>query len=62
MFDALGIALAAYVAYALFRGEVWAKRGARLAGIVYARADEPARYWTTVAVYGALAVALVTVF
>jgi hypothetical protein len=62
MFAALGIVLTAYVAYALLRGEVWAKRGARLGGVVHARASDPKRFWTTIAIYGALAVALLTVF
>lgn len=60
MFKALGILLVAYTAFAVVRGEVYAKAGA--GGRAVRRADSAAYFWTVVGVYGALAVALLTVF
>ena len=60
MFDLLGILLGAYTGYAVVAGRVFAKAGA--GGVTVERAERPAYFWTVVAVYAALSVALLTVF
>ena len=60
MFDLLGILLGAYTVYAVASGRVFAKAGA--GGVTVERAERPAYFWTVVAVYAALSVALLTVF
>lgn len=60
MFTLLGALLAIYVLVAVMRGEVVAKR--RHWGERIARDAEPHRFWTVIALYAALAVALATVF
>jgi len=52
--------VALYVVHALSVGEVYAKRG--VWGATSKRSEEPIRYWSTVAVYGILSIALVLVF
>ncbi len=60
MFDAIGFGLALYTGYAAWAGEVWAKAGpgARLVE----RSASPAYFWTVIAIYAGLAVALVVWF
>ena len=60
MFKALGVLVAAYALVAAVRGEVYAKSGP--GGRTVSREESPAYFWTVVAIYGALAVALITVF
>lgn len=60
LFDVLGVLLALYLAWALVRGEVLAKSGPGARRFV--RGESPRGYWTTMAIYAALAVALVVAF
>ena len=60
LFDLLGALLALYLAWALARGEVVARSGPGARRIV--RALSPRSYWAVMAVYAALAAALVLVF
>jgi hypothetical protein len=60
MFTLLGALLATYVAQAVWRGEVHARRHAW--GERISRDAEPHRFWTVIAIYTGLAIALVTVF
>jgi hypothetical protein len=59
-FDLLGALLALYLAWALARGEVVAKSGPGARRIQ--RDHSPRSYWATMAIYAALAVALVVLF
>jgi hypothetical protein len=60
MFRLLAAGLALYVAYAVLRGEVYVKAGP--SGRSVSRTDSPEFFWTTIAIYAGLAVALATVF
>lgn len=60
MFKLLGATLAIYTVYAAVSGEVYAKSGA--GGRTVSRQDSPAYFWTVIAIYGALSVALITIF
>jgi hypothetical protein len=60
MFKALGVLLAAYVTFAVFRGEVYAKSG--VWGRTIKRVDSASYFWTVIGIYCALALALLTVF
>lgn len=60
MFKTLGILLAAYTAYAVFAGKVYAKSGP--GGRAIARHDSPLYFWIVIAIYAALSVALTIVF
>ena len=60
MFKALGVLVALYVAYAVTRGEVYAKSGAW--GRTVARADSPEYFWIVIAIYAGLSLALIFVF
>jgi len=60
VFDLLGVLLALYLAYALARGEVVAKAGPGARRI--RRGDSPRHFWIVVAIYAALALALVVLF
>lgn len=60
MFKLLGALLAIYVIYAILRGEVYAKAGAR--GRVVSREESPEYYWVMIACYVGLSIALVAVF
>ncbi|MGH8681021.1 MAG: hypothetical protein ACREVP_05885 [Burkholderiales bacterium] len=60
MFKILGSLLLCYVAHCLYTGRTFARRGAW--GREYARDEAPFHYWSSVAVYALLAVALMTVF
>ena len=60
MFKALGIILAFYTVYSAFAGEVYAKSGA--SGLKVSREESPAYFWVVIIIYGALSIALVTIF
>lgn len=60
MFRLLGALLGIYVIFAVVQGSVYAKR--RAWGERIERASEPHRFWTVIAIYAALSVALATVF
>jgi hypothetical protein len=60
IFRLLSILLAVYVAYAAVTGAVWVHRGPFARRVV--RAEDPAGFWVSVAIYAGLAVALATVF
>jgi hypothetical protein len=60
MFRALGILVLIYVCYALSRGEVFAKNGAR--GAMVSRDESPGYFAAVIAVYIILGIALLTVF
>ncbi len=60
MFRLLGILLLVYVAYALHKGEVYAKH--RWSGRTVYRNDSPGYFATVIAIYIILGIALITVF
>ena len=60
MFRVLGVLLALYVIWAVLRGSIHAKRAAW--GETIERDAEPLRFWTVVAVYVGLVLALMFVF
>jgi hypothetical protein len=60
MFRMLGILVAAYAFYAVMRGEVAAKSGPW--GRIVSKEASPHYFWTVIAIYAGLAVALLTVF
>jgi hypothetical protein len=57
LFKALGLLLAGYVVMAVLRGAVYAKSA--VWGRTFRRIDQPLRYWSAIAVYTLLCVALV---
>ncbi len=59
-FTGLAILLAIYVAYAVATGGVIAKSGHGARRIL--REETPRYFWTVIAIYAALAIALATVF
>jgi len=60
LFDACGVVLAAYAAYAAVTGRVIAKRGSGMTPVN--RTHRPGYFWSVVAIYAGLAVALVLAF
>ena len=62
MFKLLGIAVAIYVVFAAFDGRIYAERAWLRRASMVERSAEPRWFWTVIAIYGALAVALITVF
>lgn len=60
MFSLLGALLAAYVVYGVATGAIIAKAGPGMRTV--RRTESPGYYWTVIALYAALAVALCTVF
>jgi hypothetical protein len=60
MFKVLGIILAVYTIYAAVSGEVYAKSGAGRRTV--SRHHSPVYFWVVVAIYGALSLALATIF
>lgn len=60
MFKALGLVVAAYTLWAAVDGKVYAKH--RWSGRYIVRSEEPRYFWVVIAIYGGLAVALLTVF
>jgi hypothetical protein len=59
-FKLLGAILVLYVAYALNSRAIYARRG--IWGTTYRRDADPARYWSTLAAYTALSIALLFLF
>ncbi|MGH7381346.1 MAG: hypothetical protein ACREKR_03835 [Candidatus Methylomirabilales bacterium] len=60
MFKALGVLVALYAIYAVFRGEVYARAGA---GVRLVSKEDSAEYfWVVVIIYFALSLALITIF
>jgi len=57
LFKALGLLLAGYIFVAVLGGEVYARSGAW--GRTFVRAEEPVRYWSAIAAYALLSLALV---
>ena len=63
MFKPLGALVALYALWAAIDGKVYAKQGGLRTGWrVIARAEEPVYFWTVVGIYGALGIAMMTVF
>jgi hypothetical protein len=60
VFKIVGAVVALYVLYALYAGEVYAKRG--WWGATSKRGEQSLRYWSSIVVYTILAVALFFVF
>lgn len=60
LFQALGTLLALYVVYAIASGRVYAKH--RWSGKAVLRDESPGWFWTTIAIYAALSLALFFVF
>jgi len=60
LWDALGLLVAAYIAYAAFNGRVYARH--RAWGREIRRDDEPRYFWLVIGCYALLAVALVLLF
>lgn len=60
MFKLLGAAVAAYVAYGVSIGRIYAKSGPW--GRVVSRDHEPRYFWVVIVIYAGLALALLTVF
>ena len=62
MFKGLGILLAVYVAWAAYDGKVFAKQSGLRGPRYYHRDEQPAWFWTIIAIYGLLSVAMMTIF
>ena len=62
MFTGLGMIVAAYTAWAAFDGKVYAKSGGLRPMRIITRQNEPRYFWSVIAVYGALSIALMTIF
>ena len=62
MFKAIGVLVAAYALWAAIDGNVYAKASGLRGGRYIVRQDEPRYLWMVIAIYGALGVALLTVF
>lgn len=60
MFKVLGVVLALYVAYAAMTGEVIAKSGPGMRRV--RRAESTRYFWTVMAIYAALALAMIVWF
>jgi hypothetical protein len=60
MFKVIGAVLAVYVCYAIANGSVYAKSG--ISGRNILREDSPRYFWSVIAIYAALSLALVTLF
>ncbi len=60
LFDLLGGMLGLYVGYAVIDGKVYAKH--RAWGRSWSRVENPVRFWTIIAIYTTLAIALVVGF
>jgi hypothetical protein len=60
IFRILGLLVALYTIYASVTGEVYAKSGA--SGRTVSRHESPRYFWTVVAIYAALSMALMTIF
>ncbi|MEX0960757.1 MAG: hypothetical protein WDZ63_15865 [Burkholderiales bacterium] len=62
MFKALGILVACYTLWAAIDGKVLAKQGGLRGPRQIHKGEEPTYFWTVIAIYGGLAVAMMTVF
>ena len=60
MFKVIGAALAVYVCYAVVNGSVYAKSG--VSGRNVLREESPGYFWSVIATYAALSLALVLLF
>ena len=60
LFDLLGVLLALYIAYSVYRGHVYGKSGAW--GRTIVRDESPQEFWLLIAIYAALSVLLVAWF
>jgi hypothetical protein len=60
IFKAIGIVVALYTLYAAVFGRVYAKSGP--GGRTVSREETPGYFWTVIAIYAGLSVALLTVF
>jgi hypothetical protein len=60
VFKLLGVVVALYTVQAALKGEVYAKSGP--GGRLISRSESPEYFWAVVVVYGALSVALFTIF
>jgi hypothetical protein len=60
LFDLLGVLLAIYTGYAAVTGSVFIRH--RGWGRTVLRAEETGYFWTVIAIYGALSVALIAYF
>ena len=60
LFKLLGIGVAAYTCYAAATGSVWAKSG--IGSKLIRRDESPVAFWSTIACYGALSLALLLYF
>jgi hypothetical protein len=56
LFRALGLLLAGYIVVAVLNGAVYAKSG--VWGRTFRRAEKPLRYWSAIAAYALLSLAL----
>jgi hypothetical protein len=62
VFKALGVLVAAYALWAVLDGKVYAKQSGLRGGRYIVKAEEPRYFWTVIAIYGGLGIALMTVF
>jgi hypothetical protein len=60
MFKAIGVVVALYTLYAAASGRVYAKSGP--GGRMVSRRETPVYFWTVVAIYAGLSVALIAIF
>ncbi|MEZ5436191.1 MAG: hypothetical protein R3E67_06585 [Pseudomonadales bacterium] len=60
MFKMIAAVVALYVAYSIFRGEVFVKSG--VWGKSLSREESPTEFWLAIVIYAGLAIALATVF
>jgi len=56
LFRALGLLLLGYIVVAVLSGAVYAR--SRVWGRTFTRAEQPLRYWSAIAAYGLLSLAL----
>jgi hypothetical protein len=62
MFKALGLPVAAYTLWSALDGKVCAKSAGFAGGRHIVKAEESRYFWVVIAIYGALSVALMTVY
>lgn len=63
IFKLLGLALACYVAYAVYRGGIWSTNASwRSTSVYWERSESPWEFWSSVIIYGLLSLAMMTVF
>lgn len=60
MFKVLGILLAVYAVFAIYRGEVYAKSGT--SGKTVDRSTSPKYFWVVICIYSGLAMLLISAF